>query len=121
MTEYEETIKHFESLQKRYIKTHNGTMCKKVDMALSALKENASLKARLEKAVELPCKVGDTVYYISFRRVHKGKCHAITIQHNGVQVHLYDCEKDNASISGKHVYLTKEEAEAAKEREENDN
>ena len=27
-------------------------------------KENAELKARLEKAVELPCKVGDTVYSI---------------------------------------------------------
>lgn len=28
------------------------------------LKENASLHARLEKAVELPCKVGDTVWCI---------------------------------------------------------
>lgn len=65
MTTIEETIKHFESLQKRYIKTHNGKMCEKVHIALSALKENAELKARLEKAIELPCKVGDTVYIIS--------------------------------------------------------
>ena len=26
-----------------------------------------------------PCNVGQTVYYIAFGKVYKGKCHAITI------------------------------------------
>ena len=58
-----------------------------------------------------PCKVGQTVYYISFRKVYKGKCHAITIQKNSVQIHLYDYDGDNASCSAKDIFLTKEEAE----------
>ncbi|WMI80921.1 hypothetical protein [Anaerotignum sp. MB30-C6] len=33
-------------------------------MAIDALNENTSLRARLDKAVELPCKVGDTVYMV---------------------------------------------------------
>ena len=34
---YEEAIKHFKSLQKRYTKEHNGRMCEKVNLALEAL------------------------------------------------------------------------------------
>ncbi len=65
-----------------------------------------------------PCKVGDTVYYISFTKIFKGECHAITIHSNSVQVHLYDYDGDNASYSAKDIFLTKEEAEKAlKERE----
>ena len=67
-----------------------------------------------------PCKVGGTVYYIAFGKVYKGKCHAITIHENSVQIHLYDYDGDNASISANRVFLTKEEAERAlKEREQN--
>lgn len=67
--------------------------------------------------VELPCEVGSTVYYISFGKVYKGKCHAITIHKDSVQVHLYDFDGDNASYSSKDIYVSKEEAEnALKER-----
>lgn len=60
-----------------------------------------------------PCKVGQTVYYIAFGKVYKGKCHAITIHKDSLQIHLYDYDGDNASISAKDVFLTKEEAEKA--------
>lgn len=33
----EDSIKHFEGLQKRYTKTHNGKMCERVADALVAL------------------------------------------------------------------------------------
>ena len=36
---YEEAIKHFKSLQKRYTKEHNGRMCEKVNLALEALEK----------------------------------------------------------------------------------
>lgn len=58
-----------------------------------------------------PCKVGDTVYYIVFDKVYKGKCHAITQHENRLQIHLYDYDFDNASIKSENVFLTKEEAE----------
>lgn len=41
--------------------------------------ENAELRARIEKAVELPCKVGDTVYYIQYFCNYK-KCDSTTQQ-----------------------------------------
>lgn len=34
----EDSIKHFEGLQKRYTKTHNGKMCERVADALAALR-----------------------------------------------------------------------------------
>lgn len=50
------------------------------DKEISRLQaENAELRARLEKAVELPCKVGDTVYYIQYFCNYK-KCDSITQQ-----------------------------------------
>lgn len=33
----DDSIKHFESLQKRYMKTHNGKMCPRVKDALTAM------------------------------------------------------------------------------------
>ncbi|MBR6793356.1 MAG: hypothetical protein IKM48_03225 [Clostridia bacterium] len=59
-----------------------------------------------------PCKVGQTVYYIAFGKVYKGKCHAITLKHT-LQIHLYDFDGDNASYPASKVFLTKEEAEKA--------
>ena len=41
---YEEAIKHFKSLQKRYTKEHNGQMCEKVNLALEALKKQVPKK-----------------------------------------------------------------------------
>lgn len=33
----DDSIKHFESLQKRYMRTHNGKMCLKVKDALTSM------------------------------------------------------------------------------------
>lgn len=41
--------------------------------------ENAQLRARLEKAVELPCKVGDTIFYVQYFCDYKG-CNSTTQQ-----------------------------------------
>ena len=60
-----------------------------------------------------PCKVGDMVYYITSERIFKSKCNAITQQEKSLQIHLYDYDGDNASISADSVFLTKEEAEKA--------
>lgn len=38
MNDLEKTIKHFESLQKRYTTEHNGRMCERVADALDALR-----------------------------------------------------------------------------------
>lgn len=41
--------------------------------------ENAELKARLEKGVELPCKVGDTVYDIYSDEIRESKIRSISL------------------------------------------
>ena len=46
---YEEAIKHFKSLQKRYTKEHNGRMCEKVNLALEALEKQVPKKPIIRK------------------------------------------------------------------------
>ena len=46
---YEEAIKHFKSLQKRYTKEHNGRMCEKVNLALEALEKRIPKKPIIRK------------------------------------------------------------------------
>ena len=46
---YEEAIKHFKSLQKRYTKKHNGQMCEKVNLALKALEKQIPKKPKEAK------------------------------------------------------------------------
>ena len=41
---YEEAIKHFRSLQKRYTREHNGKMCEKVALALKAMEKQVPKK-----------------------------------------------------------------------------
>lgn len=41
---YEEAIKHFRSLQKRYTTEHNGKMCEKVALALEAMEKQVPKK-----------------------------------------------------------------------------
>ena len=41
--------------------------------------ENADLRERLEKSVELPCKVGDTIFYVQYFCDYKG-CNSTTQQ-----------------------------------------
>ena len=47
---YEEALKHFKALQKRYIKEHNGRMCEKVNLALEALEKQTPKKPIIRKA-----------------------------------------------------------------------
>ena len=47
---YEEAIKHFKSLQKRYTKEHNGRMCEKVNLALEALEKQIPKKPIIREA-----------------------------------------------------------------------
>ena len=46
---YEEAIKHFKSLQKRYTKEHNGQMCEKVNLAIKALEKQIPKKPIIRK------------------------------------------------------------------------
>lgn len=68
----------------------------------------------------LPCKVGDTVYYIDGYKSYKAKAH--TFRFNGSGVRVY-CERKFMGITGfegiygKTVFLTREEAEAALKQE----
>ena len=52
--------------------------------------ENAELRARLDKAVELPCKVGDTVYYLQTYCDYKGE----TVKHCSKKERPIMCECD---------------------------
>lgn len=80
------------------------------------------LEDKLENGtlLDVPRKVGDSVWYIAFGRVYEGKIHAITFggRNNvkGGQIHIYDYDKDNASLKlsefNKTIFFTKEEAEA---------
>lgn len=49
MNDLNKTIKHFESLQKRYTTQHNGQMCERVADALEALYQLKSQQDYFEK------------------------------------------------------------------------
>lgn len=49
MNDLTKTIKHFESLQKRYTTEHNGQMCERVADALEALYQVKSQEEYFEK------------------------------------------------------------------------
>ena len=74
--------------------------------ALQALeayeKENAELRARLEKAVELPCKLGDTVYQTDTNgtRIFKSTVKGIIFDTGGMAF-------DERAI-GERIFLTEE-------------
>ena len=68
MTE-QEIVKLLSSIEMKVLSGVGDELWGKVLWLVEELQaENASLRARLEKAVELPCKIGDEVY-----EVH-GKC-----------------------------------------------
>ena len=47
----EETIKHFESLQKRYTTQHNGKHCEYVKEALEAMRKQIPQKPIIKKSI----------------------------------------------------------------------
>ena len=91
------------------------------------ISEIAELKERLEKAFELPCKVGDTVYMIDNDRF-SAVIEELEITDEGIAFIWAQYDKspeltevwDEGSFMlediGKTVFLSPEEAEAAKER-----
>lgn len=73
--------------------------------------ENAALHERLEKMVELPCKIGDKFYVVNDcpPEIKEHECCAFTFTEDG-QVVLIDGLDCHYSL--KIVYLSKEDAEA---------
>lgn len=45
----DDSIRHFESLQKRYMTTHNGKMCSRVEDALTSMRFIKAIIESLEK------------------------------------------------------------------------
>ena len=81
--------------------------------------ENASLRERLEKTVELPVKIGDTVYFIPTYNgnpiwgVQKGVVQMVGITQRGYHVKIRDRADFNKTyMFGKSAFLLKEQAEA---------
>jgi hypothetical protein len=84
--------------------------------------EDAEEQGRL---VILPCKVGDTVYYLTgnpslasgyhFNRVESTKCIGVYWDREGLQICLYMPHGNHGTYGryGKTIFLTREEAEAA--------
>ena len=69
--------------------------------------ENAELRARLEKAVELPCKVGDIVYYLKTYCDYKGE----TVKHCSKKERPIMCDCDeiaNRWSSKDWIYVIRE-------------
>lgn len=132
MNDINKTIKHFESLQKRYTTQHNGQMCERVADALEALYR---FKNQLENGVVVPpCKVGDTVYFIENEQVRCGevveirryKDPEVIAENSPIQEIYYvnsavicfpmgcsELTPYTRDDFGKTVFLTKEEAEKA--------
>lgn len=92
-----------------------------------APEEIAALKARLDNAIELPCKVGDTVY-IYEREFSTGEWVGITenivttITLNAGEKPRFKLTNTNGTYLieafGKSIFLTREAAEKAKEVQE---
>lgn len=97
-----------------------GHISKQARTVIEKLKaENAELRARLDKAVELPVKVGDTVYFIPTYNgkpiwgVQRGIVQMVGITRQGYHVKIRDRADFNKTyMFGKSAFLSKEQAEA---------
>lgn len=91
--------------------------------------EKAEQKGRL---VELPCKVGDTVYYLTgnpslsakpaFNRVEQDRVDGFYFDERSLQIRLHFFHGNHGTYGffGKTIFLTREEAEAALKERYND-
>lgn len=67
----------------------------------------------------LPCKVGETIWYISQGKIFESLCNYVSIHRDGVYVTLYDYDGDNASYAAKDVFTSlPAAAQALQERQE---
>lgn len=91
---------HYESIEPINEACRIGIAAIKRTKELEA--ENAELRARLEKAVELPCKVGDTIYQTGTNgtRIFKSTVKNIIFETDGVAF-------DERAI-GESIFLTEE-------------
>lgn len=90
---------------------------------LAALKaENEALRKQLETAVVLPCKVGDTVYWLYskgatgwYNDIRVCKVSSISISEHYIEIHSERTSLNDTNFWGRigdNVFLTKESAEA---------
>ncbi len=90
---------------------------------LAALKaENEALRKQLETAVQLPCKVGDTVYWLYakgatgwYNDIRVCKVSSISISEHYIEIHSERTSLNDTNFWGRigdNVFLTKESAEA---------
>ena len=77
-------------------------------------KENAVLRERLSKAVELPCKVGDTVYEIIDGEIRETEVIQLKIDNMGLWITIRMGFGVSTVLFNKvaRIYLTREAAEA---------
>lgn len=75
--------------------------------------ENAELKTRLEKAVELPCKVGETVYEIIDGEIRETEVIQLKIDNMGLWITIRMGFGVSTVLFNKvaRIYLTREAAE----------
>lgn len=80
--------------------------------------ENAALRERLDRSVELPCKVGDTIYEVfKYHKppfIQQTKVEKIIVTEKGLRLKLARNSFYETSIAslGKTLFLTEESAEA---------
>ena len=68
-----------------------------VEEVMTLRKENVELRARLENAIILPCKVGDIVYVVSFSSVQ-------ACDKNGLWYHAPTVEIIEVKVNEKNIY-----------------
>jgi hypothetical protein len=97
---------------------YNGEKCGCIDaQVLNELRELKAYREAEEQRLllRLPCKVGDTVWFIRNKEIIKTMVEKIGVKKSGVYIKL-DCNamyETSCSSIGKTVFLTKAEAEAA--------
>ena len=71
---YEEAIKHFKSLQKRYTKEHNSRMCEKVNLALEALEKQVPKKPRETRCALMCASCGHKITEKGCKKLNRSYC-----------------------------------------------
>ena len=76
-----------EAAEQKSITDHeHATQMEWFSIACDYKAEAAALQKRLEKAVELPCKVGDTVFVISGTEIKDWQVEKIILNENGYMI-----------------------------------